>query len=228
MKIAILSDIHGNLDALNAFQESFDELWVLGDLVNFGPQPREVVEAVQAKADIVIQGNHDHAVGHGDDTRWTAKFRAMAEASRRHSSACLSESQLAYLRDLPLTVQVSRAGVKFQLVHATPSDPHYGYLLKDAQGWMQELEGVDADVLLVGHTHAPFVRTIGHKTVINPGSLGQPRAGTPRSSYAIWNNGTFELREFAYPVEQTVEKLRSVGHPPEVQDELIRILRTGS
>ena len=63
MKLLILSDIHGNLDALHAIRESYDELWVLGDIVNYGPEPGEALEAVRATASIVVQGNHDHAVG---------------------------------------------------------------------------------------------------------------------------------------------------------------------
>jgi protein phosphatase len=227
MKIAIISDIHGNLDALRAFSETYDELWVLGDQVNFGPQPREVVEIIRDRADIAIQGNHDHAVGFDDDSRWTPKFRAIAEATRRHTSVELSEEQKLYLRELPLAVQAVREGTRFQLVHATPSDPHYGYLLEDADGWAAELESVDADVLLVGHTHMPFIRRIGNKTVVNPGSIGQPRGGKPRPSYAVWQDGAFELRSFDYPIESTVTKLEALGHPPEVEAELVRILREG-
>lgn len=227
MKIAIISDIHGNLDALQAFAESYDELWVLGDQVNFGPQPREVVEIIRDRADIAIQGNHDHAVGFDDDSRWTPKFRAMAEATRRHTSAELNDGQKHYLRELPLTVQAERGGTRFQLVHATPSDPHYGYLLADDDGWAAELESVDADVLFVGHTHTPFIRKIGNKTVVNPGSIGQPRRGKPRPSYAVWEDGVLELRSYDYPIEMTVAKLQKLGHPPEVEAELIRILREG-
>jgi protein phosphatase len=81
VKLLIFSDIHGNLDALHAIRESYDELWVLGDIVNYGPEPREALEAVRATASIVVQGNHDHAVGHCDDSRWSARFREVAEAN---------------------------------------------------------------------------------------------------------------------------------------------------
>ena len=86
MKLLILSDIHGNLDALHAIRELYDELWVLGDIVNYGPELREALEAVRATASIVVQGNHDHAVGHCDDCRWSARFREVAEATRRFTS----------------------------------------------------------------------------------------------------------------------------------------------
>ena len=90
MKLLILSDIHGNLDALDAIRESYDELWVLGDIVNYGPQPREALETVKAAASVVVQGNHDYAVGHCDDLRWSARFREVAEATRRFTSSQLS------------------------------------------------------------------------------------------------------------------------------------------
>jgi protein phosphatase len=107
VKLLILSDIHGNLDALHAIRESYDELWVLGDIVNYGPEPREALEAT---ASIVVQGNHDHAVGDCDDSRWSARFREVAEATRRFTSSQLSSSQKAYLRSLPLKARVEREG----------------------------------------------------------------------------------------------------------------------
>jgi predicted phosphodiesterase len=94
VKLLILSDIHGNLDALHAIRASYDELWVLGDIVNYGPEPREALEAVRATASIVVQGNHDHAVGHCDDSRWSARFREVAEATRRFTSSQLSGSHV--------------------------------------------------------------------------------------------------------------------------------------
>lgn len=101
MKVVIVADIHANYDALQALPEDYDELWVLGDLVNYGPQPVEVVDAVMRTAALVIQGNHDHAVAHDDDSRWSNRYRAMAEATRRYSSAALGDAHKAYLRELP-------------------------------------------------------------------------------------------------------------------------------
>lgn len=226
MKLVIISDIHGNLDALRALPERFDELWVLGDLVNYGPQPREVVEDLIGRASLIVQGNHDHAVGHDDDSRWSARYRQMSETSRRHTAAALTGEQKAHLRDLPVRVHAEREGVRFHLTHGTPSDPHYGRCAP--QDWPRELEAVDADVLLVGHSHVPFLGRFGSRTVLNPGSIGQPRAGSPEASYAVWEDGAFSLRSFAYPVEQTVLKLKGLAFPPAIEDELAMILRTGA
>ena len=228
MKLVILSDIHGNHDALRALPEEYDELWVLGDLVNYGPQPGEVVAEVMERASLVVRGNHDHAVACDDDSRWSARYRAMAEATRRHSSSVLSDAQKAYLRGLPLHARAERGGVVFHLTHAMPADPLYGRHPADAEGWAAELKALPADVLLVGHTHVPFLRRVGGKTVLNPGSLGQPRTGAPLANYAVWQDGRFELKSFRYPVETTVEKLRALALPRDVESDLVAILETGS
>ena len=95
MKLLILSDIHGNLDALDAICEPHDELWVLGDIVNYGPEPIETLERVKATASVVVQGNHDYAVGYDDDSRWSARFREVAEATRRFTSSQLSSQPVS-------------------------------------------------------------------------------------------------------------------------------------
>ncbi len=228
MKLVIISDIHGNHDALRALPEEYDELWVLGDLVNYGPQPKEVVAEVMAKASLVVQGNHDNAVAYDDDSRWSARYRPIAEATRRFTSSVLSDAQKAYLRGLPLQAQAERDGLLFHLTHATPSDPLYGRCATEAEGWAAELDALPADVLLVGHTHVPFLRRIGDKVVLNPGSLGQPRTGVPLASYAVWQDGRFALKSYRYPVEATVEKLRGLALPGHVESELVSILETGS
>jgi putative phosphoesterase len=228
MKLVILSDIHGNHDALRALPEEYDELWVLGDLVNYGPQPREVVADVMGKASLVVQGNHDHAVAYDDDSRWSPRYRPIAEATRRYTSSVLNDAQKAYLRGLPLQAQAERDGLLFHLTHATPSDPLYGRYPTEAKGWAAELKALPADVLLVGHTHVPFLRKIGDKVVLNPGSLGQPRTGAPLASYAVWQDGEVELRSFRYPVGATVKKLKALALPRHVESELVAILETGS
>lgn len=228
MKLVITSDIHGNHDALRALPEEYDELWVLGDLVNYGPQPKEVVRDVMDKASLVVQGNHDHAVAYDDDTRWSPRYRPMAEATRKYTSSVLSDAQKAYLRGLPLQAQAERDGLRFYLTHAMPSDPLYGRHPADAEGWATVLEAIPADVLLVGHTHVPFLRRIGDKVVVNPGSLGQPRTGAPVASYAVCQDRRIEIKSFRYPVEATVEKLRALALPRHAESELVSILETGS
>ena len=131
MKIVIISDLHGNFDALSALPESGDELWVLGDLVNYGPQPSEVVNFVRAHAAVVVRGNHDNAVGFEVEPRCNPRYHAMASATMQVSTAELDQAAKAFLRGLPKTKLVERDGKRFLLCHAIPSDPLYGYCARE-------------------------------------------------------------------------------------------------
>ena len=179
-------------------------------LVNYGPEPRELVEQVIARATVVVRGNHDHAVAHDDDSRWTPRYRAVAEATRGYTSSVLSAAQKQYLRGRPLQAQVERGGVSFHLTHASPSNPPHGSCLQNSEEWVGEVEAVSADVLLVGHTHAPFLRRIGNWVLLNPGSLRQPRTGSPVASYAVWQDGKFNLR-FCSPPPSPLSLLPRFG-----------------
>jgi putative phosphoesterase len=228
VKITIISDVHGNGEALRALPDEFDELWVLGDLVNYGPEPREVVDLVRAKASVVVRGNHDHSIGYDEDPRCTWRYHDMADATRRFSASVVTEDQKKFLRDMPLKAEINRANTRFYLTHARPSDPLYGYCPQDSDEWVKEVESVSADVVLVGHTHAPFVRKIGDRVLVNPGSLGQPKTGKPFACYAVWQDGRFDLKSFSYPVEKTIAGLKALSFPPEIEKDLITVLQTGS
>jgi predicted phosphodiesterase len=228
MKIVIVSDLHANWDALSGLPESFDELWVLGDLVDYGPQPSEVVNFVRDKAMAIVRGNHDHAVGYDQDPRCTPRYHEMAESTRQYTLRLLDVQQKQFLQDLPLALDLERDGRCFSLVHAVPSDPLYGYCPQESDRWAEELRSVRGDILLVGHTHTPFIRRIGKKLVVNPGSLGQPKTGKPEACYAVWNNGEFTLKSCSYPYQKTAERIRQMPVRPEIQQDLITVLTTGS
>jgi putative phosphoesterase len=227
VKVAIVSDIHANLAALLALPGSYDELWVLGDLVNYGPSPAEVVDWVRAHADVVIRGNHDHALGFGCEPLASPRFREMARATQHVSESLLTPAQKSYLKQLPLRAELKREETRFYLCHAIPSDPLYSYCEAESEHWAGECEKIQADVLLVGHTHIPFVRRMRSCTIVNPGSLGQPKSGAPEACYAVWENGKAELKTYSYPIERTVADIRSLPLPGKIQDELISVLRTG-
>ena len=230
MKILIISDVHGNIEALDALLaiETYDELWVLGDLVNYGPEPQRVVRTIRGRASLIVRGNHDHAVGYDVDPRCSAPFRAMAEATRQLALRALSDDDRQYLRELPLTAATERGGQRVFLCHATPSDPLFAYCPPDSPSWNEEASAVDADVILVGHTHLPFVRQVGRQTIVNPGSLGQPKDGGPDASYAVWQGGPFDLRRVKYPVERTVAQIGQLGLPAKVAAALQHLLETGN
>jgi putative phosphoesterase len=223
MKIAIVSDVHANFEALSCIPEPYDELWVLGDLVDYGPSPREVIDFVRSHAAVVIRGNHDHAVAFGEDPRCAPDFREMASATLAYTKSVLPPEDLEYLSKLPETAERLVDGTRFLLCHAAPSDHLYKYIPPNSDQWEGEVERVAADVLLVGHTHKPFVRRAGNSIVANPGSIGQPKHGNARASYAIWDR-VIELHSYEYPLEETVAKIERMPIPSRIRTDLIRVL----
>ncbi len=227
MRIVIVSDIHGNFDALSKLPEKYNELWVLGDLVNYGPEPGAVIDFVNSNAWLIVRGNHDHAVGFNEDPRCSARFREMAEATRRFTDSVLSFGHKHFLQQLPPFAETERGNTRFYLSHAIPSNPLFGYCEADSSQWFEEIKSVDADVILVGHTHVPALRTFGRRFVVNPGSLGQPKTGSPEARYAIWEDGKIELKSYSYPVEPAVAKVQALPIQDTLRHELSAILRTG-
>jgi putative phosphoesterase len=227
MKIVIISDVHGNFDALSALPEAYDELWVLGDLVNYGPEPQQVIDWVNENATLVVCGNHDQCIGYGDDPQCSTRFRAMAEATRNFSEAVVTPGQKMYLRSLPERINVLRCDTRFFLCHATPSNPLYEYRAGQSEEWVEDCARLDADVILVGHTHLPFIRSFNGQTLVNPGSIGQPKTGNPAACYAVWEDGQVSLRSYPYPVGQTTQKIRRMPIAENIQRNLIAVLESG-
>jgi predicted phosphodiesterase len=228
LKIVVISDIHGNFEALKALPEDYDELWVLGDLVNYGPQPAEVVEFVRQKASLVVRGNHDDAVAFDRDPRCSRAFRRAAEETHRYTASVLSDKQKEYLAGLPHYRWVQRSRWTFYLCHAVPSDPLYTYCGEDPGKWRKELAVTGADFLFVGHTHVQFSLGDGEQVVANPGSIGQPKDGRSSACYAAWENGSVFLRSYPYPIERTVKQIRAMPVSTQVQEFLVEVLQTGT
>jgi putative phosphoesterase len=226
MKVAIISDIHGNLDALSALTESYDEFWVLGDLVNYGPEPGAVVDFVRKHATLVVRGNHDDAVGLNRDPHCSAPFKRMAKETMDFTLSVLSPDQRAYLASLPLELRRTIDGGEFFLCHAAPSDPLYRYVPAKSPEWESELRGLKTDFLLVGHTHTPFVESVGRSLIVNPGSVGQPKTGSPQACYAVWDGGV-ELKRIDYDLNSALRKIDRMPVSNEVREDLKAVLRSG-
>jgi putative phosphoesterase len=227
VKIAIVSDLHANIEAFQSFPEEYDELWVLGDLVTYGPDPALVVDAVRKRASLIVRGNHDHAASTGEDPRCSEAFRAMADTTLAFTRATLGPDHKAWLKSLPLTAERTIDGTRFLLCHAVPSDPLFAYCRQDSPRWRSEVANVQANIVLVGHTHLPFVLEIEGRSVVNPGSLGQPKNGHARACYAVWQSGQMELRSYEYPVEETVRKILVMPVPDDIRRRLANVLRSG-
>ena len=145
MRIAIISDLHANLAALESIKEPYDLFFCLGDLVDYGPQPREVIHWVRERALRVVRGNHDHALGYGVDCGCAPVMHEASVTTRRWHSYLLSPDDKEYLRSLPITERIEVAGATFHLAHASPTGDLYDYhIVPDAPDEVLT-EAIDGD-----------------------------------------------------------------------------------
>lgn len=227
MRYAIIGDIHANLEAFAAVLDDIErrggveELWCLGDIVGYGPDPHQCIELLRSKKHIAVAGNHDLAAS-GKIT--TDEFNPEAAAAVDWASRQLSQSDIEYLGSLPLVIERD----DFTLVHGGPREPIWEYVTSPDIA-RENLAYLKTPYCLFGHSHTPAVflcqkdnacvmRTPGEETalalgqerlLINTGGVGQPRDGDPRASYAIYNS---ELRSIlfhrvSYPIATTQAKM---------------------
>jgi len=241
MRLLIISDAHGNYDALRAILEGerYDQAIFLGDSVDYGPQPAETLDLLRETCSVLLKGNHDAAAAHGISCMCLEELRPLSEYTRANITLkMLSKEDLNFLRGLPESYELRIGEMRVYAVHASPRDHLYGYLMpdmsdEDLEGQLYEvgpagLRRLDHDLFLVGHTHRAMIRGLRGARVLNPGSLGQPRDGDSRASYAILEDGRLELRRIRYDVEGVIGKIRELRLESWAEDQLIQILRTGS
>lgn len=205
--VLIVSDIHANWPALEAvIRAEPDSATVicLGDLVRYGNSPAECVrwvsQYVERQSGCAVKGNHDWSVARGVPLPYS-RDRRLAQADIAHTRASLSPAEHRFLGTLPESASVQVGRFRWHLCHGIPSDPLHGYLFSDADEalWLEEVRlANEPAVLLVGHTHRPFIRRVGDTNIVNPGSVGRPKDGDPRASYAVFENGAFLLKRVAF------------------------------
>ncbi len=216
MKLGIISDVHGNLEALEAMlkrleQEKVDRIDCLGDIVGYGGDPNACVARIRAVAAVTVLGNHDAALtGHTP----IAYFNSYARTAIEWTSRVITDDNLEFLKSLPLT----QAEDHVMLVHATPKDPaawNYIHEPADAAPHFAYLsEGMTA---FIGHSHVPtsFEDSQRRRRIINVGSIGQPRDRDPRACACVYDSvtGTFEWLRESYDIQETARKIRLAGLP---------------
>jgi predicted phosphodiesterase len=228
VKVLIIADVHGNLEALKAvLADPHDALICLGDMVGYGPEPGACVRRILDEDALVLRGNHDHALATGASPGCPPSFQWLAEATAQLGEAQLSTIERGALAELPLRASHLIDGVPYHLVHATPTDPMYRYLEPTSEGWAREVREIGPEVLLVGHTHVQFRHHVAGRTIISPGSVGQPRHGDARAAYMVIEDGTFSFCRVAYRVERTVAALERSGVETAAAAVLTQLLRTG-
>jgi diadenosine tetraphosphatase ApaH/serine/threonine PP2A family protein phosphatase len=238
MRVAILSDVHSNLEALLTVRDHVgrlgaDEVWVLGDLVGYGADPAAVLDAVNEMGTRVLCGNHDLAAVDRFDVSW---FNEAAADALRWTRTHLGESGRDYLRALE-----PRLDDGALLVHGSVRDPVAEYVV-DVMSAAASFREAEFELCFFGHTHLPSAFRLegervtgsmleegeavplrsGARYLLNPGSVGQPRDGDPRASFMIYDDDAAEavVYRVAYPVERAQEKIVAAGLPPWLADRL--------
>ncbi len=237
MRYLIISDIHSNLEALEAVLKDaegrYEAVLCLGDIVGYGPAPNECIERVRGLPSLsCVAGNHDWAaiskIGIED-------FNPDARAATIWTQKTLTPISSAYLRSLPEKIVLEE---KITIVHGSPRYPIWEYILSTLTA-LENFGHFETPWCLVGHSHVPVIFAFNEnkpnfcdafvppenepvfldpdfRFIINPGSVGQPRDGDPRASYAILDSekGVVELRRVVYPVDKTQAMMEKVGLPP--------------
>ncbi|MCQ6962525.1 metallophosphoesterase family protein [Methanolobus chelungpuianus] len=229
MKLLVISDIHGNMEALNAVMEvRHDEVICLGDIVDYGASPGECIDLLERQGIPMVMGNHDNAVAFRMDCGCGYRYKHLSQSTREYTWKVLSDRQLEFLRKLPFSLTRMEKGVKLYFTHGSPLS-FYDYIRPDTPEELIRgyIKGLDADFIFVGHSHTPFVRKVGDVTLVNPGSVGQPRDGDTRASCAVFDTETMqaEIIRVGYDMETARDRIRkNMPHA----DELISILERGN
>jgi putative phosphoesterase len=223
-RIAVVSDVHANLDAFEAVLDQIEgeELVCLGDLVDYGAQPNEVVAKLMRVGAKTILGNHDSAALSGD----TSLFNAKAAMASIWTRSKLTEDSRRFLETLPEELRMQVEGVKLYFTHGSPDDHLWEYLdpRTDSDLFGNFLDRLKVDGIGLGHTHLPYVWKEGARVIFNPGSVGQPRDGDRRAAYAVvtvdGDSVSVELRRVQYDFEKAASKIREAGLPASHADRL--------
>jgi len=230
MRCAIIADIHANLAAFRAVldhierQGGVEEIWCLGDVVGYGPDPCQCIELLRQCRHVCVAGNHDWAA---IEKVAVSEFNPDAGIACHWAAQQLSPDDIKYLEGLPEVIQKG----DFTLVHGSPRQPIWEYLISVSSA-KENFAYFQSQFCLVGHSHVPMVfkydetgtcsssqfvpdikLVLGKsRLIINPGGVGQPRDGDPRASYAIYDNETEMVRLYRVPYDIGITQTKMVKH----------------
>ncbi len=238
VRVAVLSDIHGNLAALRAVfddvhRQGPDLIVCAGDLVVYGPFPNECVNLIRARKIATVAGNRDWAVGSRQSPEAYAvpagRERAAEVAIYEWTTGVVTEANRQFLSALPRKLRLRLNQVELLLVHGTHrSSFEYLRFTDDPAVFAELAETAKADVIVGGHTHVPYRKEAGETLFLNAGSVGWPKDGHPNACYLLvevtGHDVRSEFRRVPYPVEETVAALHRFGLP----DTLGRALSCGT
>ena len=239
MRALIVSDIHSNLEAFQSVIDDaerrggFDQIWSLGDLVGYGPDPAACIELLRQYDCVPVAGNHDLAsIGRLS----LEAFNVYASEANSWTATQLGEEHEGFIDQMPLRAEIG----EFTMVHGSPRDPVWEYVVSTAAAVASFMQ-FDTNWCLVGHSHIPFIcrpdengatfvefpldapLSLGtDRLIINPGGVGQPRDGDPRASYALYDDqiqAAYHHR-VEYDIPKTQEKMADRGLPKYLADRL--------
>ncbi len=237
MRYAIISDIHGNLEALKTVladieKQNADKIICLGDVVGYGPAPNECVELVRKHADICLMGNHDFAAVGKEPLEY---FNAYARDAILWTRRALTEESLQYLSERPFMYIED----DLTFVHSSPYRPEEWLYILSARDAASQFDHLQTEICFIGHSHVAigFARrdsdfwllmdpenhlNEGARYIINVGAVGQPRDNDPRASYGIYDADAreFVFRRLEYDVQATQKQMEKLGLPRYLIDRL--------
>jgi putative phosphoesterase len=232
---AVITDIHGNLPALEAALARIEELGVErvfcgGDLVGYGPRPNEVCTLIAGREIPTIYGNYDYAIARDDEdcgcAYVTPHDRELGQLSVNWTLANTSRETKKFMRGLPFDLRFPVGGVDVHLVHGSPRKVNE-YLFEDKPASLYErLAAAESGPALVfGHTHKPWVREYGGVRFVNCGSVGKPKDGDPRVAFAVvratGESVSVSIERVAYDAGAVAAEVRAAGLPGELADKLL-------
>jgi putative phosphoesterase len=234
-RVAVITDVHANLPALQAALRRIDELDVDGvfcggDLVGYGPHPNEVCSLIAERAIPTIYGNYDYAIARDLEDCGCAYItphdRELGQRSVDWTLAHTDERSKTFMRDLPFDLRFTVGNSNVHLVHGSPRKVNE-YLFEDKPARLYERLAGDeeGDVLVFGHTHKPWVHEFGGVLFVNCGSVGKPKDGDPRGAFAVLDEHDADLRvrieRVEYDAAAVAREVAAAGLPSEFADKLL-------
>lgn len=235
MRIAVITDIHGNLPALRAALAAIDRIGVHavycgGDLVGYGPHPNEVCALIRDREIPTIYGNYDHAIARDHDDCGCVyrdpEDKALGERSIAWTLEHTDTASKDFMRGLPFDLRFAMGDRRVRLVHGSPRRVDE-YLFEDKPDSLYERLAAqsECDVLVFGHTHRPWIREIGGVLFVNCGSVGKPKDGDPRAAFAVLEledgRVTAAIERVPYDAEAVAREVAGSGLPHELAERLI-------
>jgi putative phosphoesterase len=235
MRVAVITDIHANLPALETVldyidRREVDQIYCGGDLVGYGPRPNEVCSLIQKRGLPTIHGNYDYAIARDLDDCGCAYVdehdRAIGQQSVDWTLAHTNQQSKDFMRALPFDLRFDLGSKRIRLVHGSPRKVNE-YLFEDkpARTFERIAAGADCDVLVFGHTHKPWVHEYGGVLFVNCGSVGKPKDGDMRAAFAVLATDDTDISvsipRVGYPAAQVATELKTIGLPHELADKLL-------